>query len=74
MVIKTWIKIDLVYKFLAHRNGTATVERAAMSRHSVLKHPGGVRWRQSQVESTCARTRSLNISLIQINVFFLPHH
>lgn len=51
MVSKTWIKIDLVYKFLTHRNGTATVERAAMGRHSVPKHPGGVRWRQAQGQS-----------------------
>lgn len=29
MVIKMWIKIDLVYKFLAYGNGTATLEKAS---------------------------------------------
>lgn len=29
MVIKTWIKIDLAYKFLAYGNGTATLEKAS---------------------------------------------
>lgn len=27
VVIKTWVTVDLVYKFLAYRNGTATLEK-----------------------------------------------